>query len=95
MGIFLKPIFGTHHVLTNVSSRPLFALDSGWESSTVTLSSIRDSGLPRFQHSFRQRAALRRGLESRLASPVVFQQPVADLVEIVGQDPEPDVPLKA
>ena len=55
---------------------------------------IRDSGLPRLQHSFRQLAALRRGLESRLASPVVLQQPVADLVEIVGQDPEPDIPLK-
>jgi len=67
-----QPLFGTHYVLTNVSSRPLFTLDSRGESATVPLPSILDSGFPRFQPFFRQLAVLGCGLESRLASPVVF-----------------------
>lgn len=61
----------------------------------MTSPSIRDGGLPRLQSFFRPRAALGGVLEWRLAAPVVCQQPVADLVEIVGQDPQADVPLKA
>jgi len=60
----------------------------------MTAPSIRDGGLPRLPSFFRQRAALGRVFEWRLASPVVCQQPVADLMEIVGQDPKPHIPLK-
>jgi len=38
---------------------------------------------------------LRGVLEPRVALPVVGQQPIPDLVEIVRQAPKPDVPLKA
>ena len=38
---------------------------------------------------------LRRALESRLTAPIVLEQPVTDLVEIVGQDSKSDIPLKA
>ena len=55
---------------------------------------IRDRGLPRLQPSFRQRAALGGALEWWLVASVVCQQPVTDLVEIVGHDAQADVPLK-
>ena len=53
-----------------------------------------ERGLPRWEDSFRQLAALSGLLESWLVAAVVGQQPVADLVEIVRQDPKPDVALK-
>jgi hypothetical protein len=57
----------------------------------MTAPSIRAEGLPRLLSFFWQHAALGRVLEWRLASPVVCKQPVADLVEILGQDPQADV----
>ena len=39
--------------------------------------------------------ALRGVFESRGALPVTLEQLVTDLVEIVGQDPKSDIPLKA
>lgn len=61
----------------------------------MTSASIRDRGLPRFQYSFRQRAALGRVFESRLALSILGQEPIPDLVKIVRQDPQPHIPLKA
>ncbi len=61
----------------------------------MTWPSIRDRALPRLQASLQQVAALGGLFELRLAAPVVCQQLVADLVEIVGQDPKPDIPLKS
>ena len=84
-----------HDVIENVSTRPPFAPDPALGPFTLTAPSIRDRGLPRFPHSFSRLPALRGLFESRLALPLVGQELVPDLVEIVRQDPQPDVPLKA
>ncbi len=64
------------------------------ETLPRTLPSICEKGLPRWQDFFRQLATLSGLLEVWLAAAVVCQQPVADLVEIVRQDPKPHVALK-
>ncbi len=90
-----KPLFGTlprtHERLFSPSIRALSWVGALYHNVAV------DSGQrsPRIQPSFRQLAALGGVFESRLASPVVFQKPITDLVEIVGQDAQPDVSLKA
>lgn len=92
--IFPTPLFGilsrAHERLFLSTIRALF-----WMGALPRTSpSIRDRSLPRLQDSFRQLAALGGLLEWCLTASVVFQQLVADLVEIVRQDPKPDVPLK-
>ena len=94
-GIFSKPVFGTPRCdRARFFSSALRAF-SRVGASTLTAQAILDRGLPRVPHAFSRLSALRGLLELRLASPVVAQELVADLVEIVGQDPQPDVPLKA
>ncbi len=92
--IFPTPLFG---ILSRAHER-LFSFTirvRSWIGALPRTSpSIRDRDLPRLQDSFWQLAALGGLLELRLTASVVFQQPVADLVEIVRQDPKPDVPLK-
>lgn len=92
--IFPTPLLGilscAHERLFLSTIRALF-----WMGALPRTSpSIRGRSPPRLQDSFRQLAALGGLLEWRLTASVVFQQPVADLVEIVRQDPKPDVPLK-
>ena len=56
---------------------------------------IRDRALPRLSPFCMRIEALRGLFESRLALLVLLEQLVTDLVEIIGQDPKPDIPLKA
>ena len=55
---------------------------------------IRDRAFPRFPPVCMRTEALRGWLESRGVLPVMLEQLVTDLVEIVGQDPKSDIPLK-
>ena len=55
---------------------------------------IRDTVLPRLPPFCMPTAVLRGLFESRLASSIMFQESIPDLLEILGQDPKSDIPLK-
>gem|GEM_PF-5343292 len=60
----------------------------------MRLPSIRDRGFPQGHPFLKPLPVLRRPLAARLTLPILQEQPVPELVEIVGQDAEANVPLK-
>ena len=60
----------------------------------MTCHLIGDRAIPRLLRFCMRTEALSGLLELRVVVSIVLEQPMPDFVEIVGQDPKPDIPLK-